>query len=167
VGLKAKVCDSKAGRSNPLIAKWLRLCVAALTDADEARRQWAVATVLEMAERPVLGLLIDRLVRRLKGRDDLARRQAAQSLADLGAAAVPALKYALLKSHSVEVQVLLVQTLAAISQALPPRGRTEIQTHLAIAQARATSLVVVAAVARADEVLRLPLNSACQPTAPV
>jgi hypothetical protein len=135
------------------ISRHLRLGVAALTDPDEGRREAAVASALRMVERPALRLLIDRLVRRVKGRDSVARRQAARSLAGLGEAAVPALQYALWKSRDAGTQVLLVQVLTAIAKTLPRPQRSRIQWDLAIAQERTTSLEVMAAVARADQEL--------------
>jgi hypothetical protein len=81
-------------------------------------------------------------------------------------AAVPTLSRARWKSRDAETQVLLVEALTAIGKALPLPGRTDIQMTLAIAQARATSLDVVAAVKRADEQFRPPAADPGRPTGP-
>ena len=88
----------------------------------------------------------------------MGRRQAARSLTCLGEAAAPAVNCALLKSRSVEVQILLVEALAAIGKSLPQPRRTDIQLTLAVAQALTSSVEVVAAVARADQDVRLPAD---------
>jgi hypothetical protein len=166
MGLKTKARDNKVAGFKGLVAEGLRPCVAVLTGSDEVRRQRAVAIVLEVAEPPLLRLLIDQLVRRLAGRDGPTGRQAARSLADLGEPAVPALNCALLKSHGVKVQVLLVEALTAIAKTLPLPQRAQIQMKLAIAQARTTSPEVAAAVARADGEFRQPCAGRDRTTAP-
>jgi hypothetical protein len=76
------------------------------------------------------------------------------SLAQFGAAAVPALYGRLLHTRSAGTQVALVEALAAIGERLPPRGRVDLVMDLMIARARAADGAVVGAIDGAVGTLR-------------
>jgi hypothetical protein len=75
-----------------------------------------------------------------------ASQQAAASLADLGEAAAPALRYALFNAPSAEVQARVAEVPGAIGRALPPRRRVPIQADLFLAGARVRGTEVAAAI---------------------
>jgi hypothetical protein len=90
-----------------------------------------------------------------------ASRRAAASLADLGEAAAPALRYALFNARSAQNQVRVAEVLGAIGRALSPRRRVQIQMDLAIAEGRALSLEAAAAITRISGTLHPGRGAAC------
>jgi hypothetical protein len=110
----------------------------ALTDPDEARRQANTRHVLRTCIPAVVALLCQGLVERLLAGPLEGRRSARASLAEVGAAAVPALYCRLLGARGAGTQLALVEALAAIGQGLSPGGRVDLIFDLVIVRGRAT-----------------------------
>jgi hypothetical protein len=140
--------DPEAAAFEKGLARQLGPFVAWLLDMDDGQRREALARVLMIAEPRVLRCIIDLLLRRLSAPEGTASLQAAASLADLGEAAVPALRYALFNARGAQNQVRVAEVLGAIGRALSPRRRVPIQMDLAIAERRAPSLEAAAAITR-------------------
>jgi hypothetical protein len=140
--------DPEAAAFEKDLARQLDPFVAWLLEMEDGQRREALARVLMIAEPPVLRCIIDLLLRRLNGPEGQASLQAAASLADLGEAAAPALRYALFNARGAQGQVRLAGVLGAIGRALSPRRRVQIQIDLAIAEGRALSLEAAAAITR-------------------
>src|SRR6516225_3246946 len=100
--------------------------VDALCDPDEPRRQANTAHVLRTCLPATLALLCRGLVERLLDGPLEGRRSARSSLAQVGAAAVPALYYRLLGASGAGTQLALVEALAAIGQGFSPGGRVDL-----------------------------------------
>jgi hypothetical protein len=126
----------------------------ALTDPDEARRQANTAHVLRTCLPVTLALLCRGLVERLLAGPLEGRRAARASLAQVGAAAVPAVYFRLLGARGAGTQLALVGALAAIGQGLSPGGRVDLMVDLMIVRGRAADGAVVEAIDAAIVTLR-------------
>jgi hypothetical protein len=111
--------------------------VDALTDPDESRREAAARHVLRTCVPAAVALLCRCLVERLLAGPLEGRRSARASLAQVGAAAVPALYCRLLHALGAGTQVALVEALATVGAHLPARGRQDLLLDLAIVRGRA------------------------------
>jgi hypothetical protein len=128
--------------------------VDALCDPDEQRREATARHVRRTCIPAVVALLCRGLVERLLAGPLEGRRAARASLAQVGAAAVPALYCRLLGASGAGTQLALVEALAAIGQGLPPGGRVELMVDLMIVRGRAADGAVVEAIDRAVATLR-------------
>jgi hypothetical protein len=128
--------------------------VDALCDPDEQRRQTAAGQVLRTCLPAVVALLCRCLVERLLAGPLEGRRSAQASLAQVGAAAVPALYCRLLHARNPGTQLALVEALAAIGQGLPADGRVDLILDLVIVRGRAADGAVAEAIDRAVATLR-------------
>jgi hypothetical protein len=128
--------------------------VDALTDLVESRRQAAARHVLRTCLPAVVALLCRCLVERLLAGPLEGRRAARASLAQVGAAAVPALYCRLLGASGAGTQLALVEALAIIGAGLPTPGRVDRMLDLAIVRGRAADGAVVEAIDRAVATLR-------------
>ena len=109
----------------------------ALTDPDEPHRQANTAHVLRACFPAVVALLCQGLVERLLAGPLEGRRAARASLAQVGAAATPALYCRLLGARGAGTQLALVGALAAIGAGLPTRDRIDLMLDLMIVAGRA------------------------------
>ena len=128
--------------------------VDALCDPDEPHRQANTAHVLRTCLPATLALLCQGLVERLLAGPLEGRRAARASLAQVGAAAVPALYCRLLGASGAGTQLALVGALAVIGAGLPTRGRMDLMLDLAIVRGRAAGGAVVEAIDAAIVTLR-------------
>jgi hypothetical protein len=111
--------------------------VDALCDPDERRRQANARHVLRTCVPAAVALVCRGLVERLLAGPAEGCRAARASLAQFGAAAVPALYCRLLHARGTATQLTLVEALAAIGARLPTRGRVDLMLDLAVAHGRA------------------------------
>jgi hypothetical protein len=143
------------GATGPMVSELLQY----VTDADDARRRLALAGVLPVAPWPVLRLVVDRLVAALGGRGARAP-QAAASLRDLGAFAIPSLLRALLRGRRQSARLRLVDLLTEIGRCQVPADRVDLLLALCqvgsatrdveVRQACARALIVVGRAGRED-----------------
>jgi hypothetical protein len=126
----------------------------ALCDPDEPHRQANTAHVLQACLPATLALLCQGLVERLLAGPLEGRRSARASLAQVGAAAVPAVYCRLLHARNPGTQLALVEALAEIGAGLPTSGRVDRMLDLAIVRGRAADGAVVEAIDRAIATLR-------------
>ena len=136
----------------------------ALTDRDEQRREVAARHVLRTCLPPAIALLCRCLVERLLAGPWEGRRAARASLAQVGAAAAPALYCRLLGARGAATQLALVEALAAIGAGLPARGRVDLIFDLAIVRGRAANDSVRQAIDEAVATLRRLAERAASPT---
>jgi hypothetical protein len=133
--------------------------VRRLSAAESSVRRDAVSRLREHAIPEVKSRLVDRLIGVLRTGGEGARLRAARSLAEIGPAAVPALRHALFTARTAAVQLPLVQVLGRIGRALPPQKRVRIQADLDIVAGRALSDDVVGAIVEAQDGMN-PMNQA-------
>ena len=126
----------------------------ALCDPDEPRRQANAAHVLRTCVPAAIALLCRGLVERLLAGPLEGRRAARASLAQVGAAAAPALYYRLLGASGAGTQLALVEALAAIGAGLPTRDRIDLMLDLMIVAGRAADDSARQAIDRAVATLR-------------
>jgi hypothetical protein len=120
--------------------------IDALT-GDEERRRETVGCLLRVAIPPVQARVTDRLIDVLRTGSQAGRRGAADSLAEIGEAAAPALQHALLTSRRRPAFCIrLVELLVRIGRALPPARRFPIQIDLGITQALTQHVELAAAI---------------------
>jgi hypothetical protein len=113
--------DREAAAFEETVARQLDPFVAWLMDMDDGPRREALARLPGVAGPAVLRRIVDLLLRRLNGPEGTASRRAAASLADLGEAAAPALRYALFNARGAQNQVRFAEVLGVIGRALSPR----------------------------------------------
>jgi hypothetical protein len=131
------------------VKKELDQCVRLLTSSDDNLRSAFVAHVLRWTIPATRNLIIDRLVKALNSGGEEARAQAAASLADMGPAAVSAVKLRLLRTRTPRLQARLAELLARIGRQLPPSDQLDLMVALELAAVRARDATAREAVLKA------------------
>jgi hypothetical protein len=118
---------TKAQNRRPPVPPALRPGITALvkfmTDIVDDERRAATAAVRARIGPPTLWVIIDRLIGRVRRGSYSLRRRAAESLAGLGPAAVPAVLLTLARARRRAVQVPLAEALAALAPGLSREER--------------------------------------------
>ncbi|HEX5272024.1 MAG TPA: hypothetical protein VFW33_16120 [Gemmataceae bacterium] len=128
--------------------------VSFLVDLDDEVRREAVADARLVLRRPLLGPVLDGLLRRLRHDSPAMRQRAANSLAGLGPLAAPTVVGALARGRDALVRRRLAGVLAAMGPHLEQGDRLELTCALESVQRTARSATLASDCADAIKALR-------------
>jgi hypothetical protein len=127
--------------------------VSGFIAADPEQRAAALAWLIGGVGRGAVGVLADRLVRRLASATPESRIRLAEALASFGPGAVPTLSCALLKATGAKLESL-AEAVGAVGEKLPEADRVDLQANLLLVTLRSRDPAAVAALVAAADRLR-------------